>query len=125
MLNEIIQKYIELRDLKARMKAEYESRVAPVQEALDKAEGHMLQLMQQQGVTSVKTEAGTAYQSQRTSATVADWDAILPFVREHELWHLIDKRVSKTAVDEYVAQHGDLPPGVNYRTEITIGVRRS
>lgn len=125
MLNEIIQKYIELRDLKARMKAEYEARVAPVQEALDKAEGHMLHLMQQQGVTSVKTEAGTAYQSQRTAATVADWDAILPFVREHELWHLIDKRVSKTAIDEYVAQHGDLPPGVNYRTEITIGVRRS
>ena len=125
MIDEIVQKYIELRDLKAQMKAEYENRVAPIQAALDKAEAHLLGQMQTLGVSSVKTGAGTAYTSQRTSATVADWDSVLPFVREGGLWHLLEKRVNKTAVDEYVAQHGGLPPGVNYRTEITVGVRRA
>lgn len=125
MLNEIVEKYVALRDLKAQMKAAYEARVAPVQEALDKAEAVMLQQMQTIGVSSVKTDGGTAYISQRTSATVADWDSVLPFVREKDLWHLLEKRVNKTAVDEYVAQNGDLPPGVNYRTEITVGVRRA
>jgi hypothetical protein len=38
---------------------------------------------------------------------------------------MLERRVSKTAVDEYVAAHQDLPPGVNYTTAISVNVRRS
>lgn len=124
-LDEIIAKYIQLRDKKAQMKAEYEASVAPIQQALDKAEAAMLAIMQQQGVESFRTEAGTVYQSKRTSATVADWDSAFGFIQAEGLWNMLEKRVNKTAVDEYVAQHQDLPPGINYRSEITVGVRRS
>lgn len=124
-LNKIIASYVALRDEKARMKAAYEAQVAPLTALLERAETAMLALMREQGVESFRTDAGTAYQSTRTSATVADWDQALQFVQQHGLWNMLEKRVSKTAVDEYVAQHGDLPPGINYRSELTVGVRRS
>jgi hypothetical protein len=125
MLNELIDKYIQLRDLKAQMKAKYEAKVAPVTEAMDRIEAKLLQQMRDQGAESFKTSFGTAYVSKRTSATVADWDGLLNFAREQELWNLLEKRVNKTAVDEYVAANEDLPPGVNYRTEYTVNVRRA
>jgi hypothetical protein len=124
-LSEIISKYIQLRDKKAQMKAEYEGAVAPIQAALDKAEAAMLTVMQQQGVESFRTDAGTVYQSTRTSASVADWDSAFGFIQANNLWNMLEKRVSKSAVDEYVAQNNDLPPGINYRSEITVGVRRA
>jgi hypothetical protein len=35
---DVVQKYIELRDMKAALKAEYESKTQPVQEAMDRLE---------------------------------------------------------------------------------------
>jgi hypothetical protein len=56
---------------------------------------------------------------------VADMDAFLGFVREHDAWHFLEKRVAKTQVDEYVQAHKDLPPGINYSSMAVINVRRA
>lgn len=125
MIDQIVESYIALRERKAQLKAKYEADVAPIQEMLDKAEAHLLAEMQKQGVTAFRTDVGTAYSQERTSATVADWDGLLEFVKDKDLWQMLERRVSKTAVDEYVAQNKDLPPGVNYRREVVVNVRRS
>lgn len=125
MIDEIVEKYTQLRDKKSQLKAEYEAKVAPIQQAMDKVEAYLLAEMQKQGVEAFKTGSGTAYKQERTSATVADRSALLDFARAGELWQLLDIRVAKTAVDEYVAQNKDLPPGVNYRKEVVVNVRRS
>lgn len=125
MIDKLIETYVALRDKKAQMKAEYEASVAPIQQALDRAEAELLRAMQEQGTTALKTPFGTAYQSKRTSATVADWDQLLSYVQQNSLWTMLERRVNKTAVDEFVEANNDLPPGVNYRTELTVGVRRS
>jgi hypothetical protein len=38
---------------------------------------------------------------------------------------MLERRVNKTAVEEFKAEHGEIPPGVNTRQEIVINVRRS
>jgi hypothetical protein len=38
---------------------------------------------------------------------------------------MLERRVSKAAVEQYKDEHGNLPPGINWREEITINVRRS
>lgn len=118
-------KYIELRDLKAQMKAQADAAAAPVQEALEIIESALLKQMQETGTTALKTTAGTAFISERTSATVADWDAFLGFVRKNDLWNLLNHAANKTGVQEFAAQNNDLPPGVNWRVEKTVNVRRS
>lgn len=125
MIDQIVEKYIALRDAKAKHKAEYEVKVAEIEAALDRIEKHLLENMQAQGLKSLPTAAGTAYISHRTSASVADWDSVLHFIRENDAWSMLEKRVSKTAVEEFKAANSDLPPGINWYESVVVNVKRS
>lgn len=124
-IDELVDKYVRLRDKKDEMKLAYNEKVAVVDEALVKIEGVLLKHFQATGQESAKTPFGTAYTSTRTSATVADWDIYLQFVREHEMWEMLEKRANKTAVEQYRDAHEDLPPGVNWREELVVNIRRT
>lgn len=125
-LSEAVGLYIQLRDKKAQLKAEYEDAVGPVQAKLDALEAKLLEVFNKTGTSSVKTEAGTAYASVRTSASVADREVFMNFVKNNGEWGLLEVRASKTAVDEYRSSHDDqLPPGVNLREERVVNIRRS
>lgn len=125
-LNELVGKYVQLRDQKAKIKAEYDAKVAAVDNVLDKIEAVLLKTFEDTGMESVKTEFGTAYRSVRTSASVADWDAFFTHVREHGAWEMLERRCNKTAVEQHKAVNdGQLPPGLNWREERVVNVRRS
>lgn len=120
----IVEKYIALRDKKAAIKAEYDARIAKIDEVMDKVEAALLKHFDEVGIDAVKTGAGTAYTSVKTSATVADWDMYLSFVKAQEAWQLLERRVAKKAVEEYREVNGDLPPGVNWSEERVVNIRR-
>lgn len=124
-IKEVVEKYIKLRDLKARFDADHKDKMAPIVSAMDKAEAALLATFNEQGIDSAGCEFGTAYRTTKTSATVADMDAFLEFVKANEAWHMLERRVAKTTVEEYVTANGDLPPGINYSSVVAINVRRS
>ena len=124
-MEQLIEKYIMLRDKKADLSAAYKEKVAKIDEALDKLEGALLATLEQNGMESAKCKTGTVYKSTRTSATVADWDFTLDFIQNHELWNMLERRVNKQAVQQYKEEHGDLPPGINWREEVVVNIRRS
>ncbi len=124
-LSELVAKYIELRDKKAQFKAEYDAKVGKLDEVLDKIEATLLKTFDQAGMDSVKTEFGTAYTSTRTTASIADPDAFMTYCKANDAWHMLEKRVSKVAVEQYKDEHEEVPPGVNYRAERTVNIRRS
>lgn len=124
-LKEVVQKYIELRDMKAELQHNYKFKAAKIDEQLDKIEAKMLEVFDSTGMDSCKTEFGTAYTTTKTSASVADPDAFFSFVRENEEWSLIEKRPAKLAVEQFKEQNGDLPPGINWREERVVNIRRS
>jgi type I site-specific restriction endonuclease len=124
-LSEIVTKYIELRDRKAELKAEYDNKVASIDETLDKIEVKLLQVFEETGSKSFSTPNGTAYASVRTSASVDDKEAFMEYVKNTEQWPLLEVRASKTAVQQHRDIHEDLPPGVNWREERVVNIRRS
>jgi hypothetical protein len=123
-LDEVVKNYIALRDRKAAIKAEYDAKAAKIDDVLDKVEAKILEYFEQSGLESIRTDAGTAYKSTRNSATVGDWDSVLAHILETENYQLLEHRVSKKAVEEYRMANEDLPPGVNWRSEVTVNVRR-
>lgn len=125
MIDDIIAKYIELRDMKAQYKAEYDAKVAEIETALTRIERHLLEKMQTQGLKSMPTAVGTAYIQHRTAASVADWDSLLNFIRTNEAWSMLEKRVSKAAVEEYRAANDEMPPGINWNESVVVNVKRS
>lgn len=124
-MSEVVAKYIELRDKKAEYKAAYDAKVAVIDEVMDKIEAKLLEAFEAAGVDNMKTEAGTAYISNKTSVTVADREAFMKYVQDNNEWPLLEVKPSKLAVVEYREVHDDIPPGLNWRVERKVAVRRS
>jgi phage host-nuclease inhibitor protein Gam len=124
-LSEAVELYIKMRDKKAELKAEFDAKVAPLNEKMDKLEAKLLDVFNQTGMDSVKTESGTAYTTTRVTASVADKDVFMTHVRENDDWGLLEIRASKTAIEQYRSVHDDIPPGISMREERVVNVRRS
>lgn len=123
-VNELVEKYIELRDKKAAFKKEYELKTEKIDTVLDKIEIALLKTFQDSGLDSVSTKAGTAYTSTRATAKVADKDAFMTFVIEGKNWEFLENRCSKEAVEQFKAANEDLPPGISWSEIRTVNVRR-
>lgn len=124
-MDAIIEKYIKLRDGKAQLVQKHKEKIQGIDSVLARIEAALLEEFREMGVQSVKTDAGTAYVQLRTSAGVADWDAVLAYIRENEEWGMLERRVNKSAVESFREEKNDLPPGVNWREEQVVNVRRS
>jgi phage host-nuclease inhibitor protein Gam len=125
-LSEAVSLYIQLRDKKAEMKAEFDATIAPLNDKMDKLEAKLLDVFNKTGMDSVKTENGTAYTAVRTTASIADREAFMEFVKANEEWSLLEARASKTAIEQFRdSNNGELPPGINIRSERVVNIRRS
>jgi hypothetical protein len=124
-LSEAVEIYIAMRDKKAEIDKARKAEVAVIQEKMDKLEGQLMVALDKLGGEGMRTAAGTAYISSRTSATIADKDAFMRHVKANQAFELLDVRANKTAVDAYATEFGDVPPGVNYRIERTVSIRRN
>jgi hypothetical protein len=121
----LVEVYIKLRDRRAQRKAAYENEDAGDKTKQARIESLLLQRFQAEGIDSIKSPAGTAYTTKRTSVSLADPDVYLDWVKANDAWDFLDRKANKTAVVAYREQHDDLPPGVNWSEELVVGVRRS
>lgn len=125
-LSDAVSLYIQLRDKKAQMKADFEASIQPLEDKLTRLEAKLLDVFNRAGMESVRTEFGTAYASTRTTASIADREAFMEFVKANEEWSLLEVRAAKTAVEQYRSANDDqLPPGINVREERVVNIRRS
>ena len=126
-LDELVANYIKLRDKKSQLKKQYDEKVAKVDAVMDRMEAIILKTFQDSGIDSARTDAGTAYISTRTSATVASREELFQWIQEdfEDRSIFLENRVSKVAVEQFKAANDDLPPGINFRSEVTVGVRRA
>jgi phage host-nuclease inhibitor protein Gam len=124
-LSEAVEIYIKLRDQKVQIKAEFDARIAPLNEKMEKLEAKLLEVFNKTGMDSVKTEFGTAYASTLTTASVADREVFMEYVKANEEWSLLEIRASKSAVEQFRTEHQDIPPGITLREERVVKIRRS
>ena len=144
-INQLTALYLKLRGAKKDLDEQAKAKMRPINEALEALEVHFLATMNDMGVDSLKNEAGTPYRSERVSVTVADNSAFVDFVLTRALsalpvneqarekikevilesgqLALIEARASKTAVEMFMQEVGELPPGLNRRVESTVNVR--
>lgn len=121
----IVERYIALRDRKAELKAAYDASVKDIDTAMARVEGFLLKTMQELGVESVRTPHGTPYISVKASASTADRAMLIQFAQDNGEWGALDIKPNKTFVEAYKNEHNDLPPGVNWREERVVNIRRS
>jgi hypothetical protein len=102
----------------------------PYRDRLSEIEGHLLELMQEQGVKSVKTDHGTSYISTITTPAIKDREAFLDAVMDnYDTWGagmLQLGKPKKEALDAYMAENGNvLPAGIETTSFVRVNVRRT
>lgn len=120
----VIKKYMELRVEKEAIEADVKARVDTIKTSMEKLEAWLKLKLDADGLTSFKTDHGTAFLTTTDFANVEDWDAVLRFIREEEAFDMLEKRISKTAVRAYIDATKEVPPGVKYGTKLDINIRK-
>lgn len=120
----IIDKYIELRDAVDAINAEAKARCAEMKTAMEGIEAYMMKLSNESGQTNFGSDAGTAFVTTETRCSVSDFDQVIQFAKDNNMWDIITKAVNKTVVSQYLEKHEALPPGVNWTTQKVIQIRR-
>ena len=123
-IEKVIDAYLKLRVEKEIKDAKHREEIKLLKDKMTKLEGWIKTQADEQGVTSFRTEHGTAFLTTSDFANVADWDSVLRYIQKHEAFDLLEKRVSKMAVRGYIDLHKSVPPGVNYGTAISVSVRK-
>jgi hypothetical protein len=123
-VDDVVATYMKLRSQKESMEAEVKDKVSTIKAKMEKLEAWIKEQADVQGVTSFKTKHGTAFLTTTDYANVADWDAVLDFIREQEAFDMLEKRISKIAVRGYIEANKAVPPGVNYGTKLEINIRK-
>lgn len=123
--DKVIEKYIQIRDEIDAIKKRHTEELAGHVANKEKLEVWLQNHLNTQGLQSLKSEVGTAFVKEVTSATVEDRAAFFDYAINQGHTELLDARCSKTVVDEFVEATGSPPPGVNYSKAQIVQVRRS
>jgi len=120
-----VEQYVKLRDKIKDMEAKHKEELKPYKETLEKLNAVILAHLNQVGGESIRTAAGTAYVTEKKTASLADPQAFMEYVVANEAWDLLDRKANVKAVGDYIDEYNAPPPGVNYTSTSVVGVRRS
>lgn len=118
--------YIKIRDARAKLKSDYEAQDAELQEQMDVIEEQLLEACKSIGADSIRTAAGTVIRSVKNRYWTNDWDSMYSFVREHDAFGLLERRIHQTNMKSFIEENPNLlPMGLNTDSRYSIVVRRS
>jgi hypothetical protein len=121
--DQLIAAYRKARALKEELADKHKQEMAPYNNMLAKLEAGLLRELANQGLESFKGVNGTAYKRTFTNVKTSDWDLTLPWVLKNGLTHMLEKKLNKSSVQEYVQANEEVPPGITITEDIVIGVR--
>jgi len=124
-VGDVIRTYMNLRSKKDAIEAEVKDQVKEIKAKMSKLEAYLKTKMDADGLTSFKSDWGTAFLTTNDYANVADWDEVVQFAKENDAYDLFEKRVSKNAVRGYIDLNKTIPPGINYGTRVDVNIRRA
>jgi len=124
-LERYLSAYMAAREKRSVIKRAYEAEDAILKRVLSIIEVALMKLMKKVGSENLKIKGvGQAYMTPKTFYSGKDWDSLWKYIEESGNLALLQRRLSSTAVKEYIESNdGDLPPGVNANTEKTVVVR--
>lgn len=117
---DLIAGYVALRDKIGEIKKRHEAELSQYTSVIEEMESRLLVVLEAAGAESIRTNAGTAYKANWSSARVSDWSQTLEYILANERYDLLERRVAKAVVEEI----GDVP-GVVVERGVRVNVRRA
>lgn len=118
----LVKAYIKIRDARK----ELSQQDAKLEEQQHMIQDKLLEICKETGAESLRTEFGTVTKRISKNYWTHDWESFYKFVKEHDAFPLLQRRISVTAMSEFLEEYPDLhPPGLNVDASYTISVRRT
>lgn len=121
---QLIGRYITLRDKLRQLNAEHEERTREIKAHLQALEGGLSLVLNAQKAQNIKTEHGTAFKVQSMSVQTVDKGALFTYVEQSGDFDILTAAVSPDGVRAFMEQYNCPPPGVNVSFITKINVRR-
>lgn len=124
-VDKLVAAYIKIRNAKEALTAEYDEKVAAFDADMKTLKEKLLEISKDTGVTSFKTDSGTAYRTIKNRYWTNDWESFYGFMRENGAMELLEKRIHQTNMREFLEDHPEMhPPGLHVDQEYEITIRR-
>jgi len=118
----LVKAYIKIRDARK----ELSQQDAKLEEQQHMIQDKLLEICKETGAESLRTEFGTVTKRISKNYWTHDWESFYKFIKEHDAFPLLQRRISVTAMSEFLEEYPDLhPPGLNVDASYTISVRRT
>ena len=125
-LDQLTAIYLKIRDTRAENKREFENVDKDLEEQQKMLAEQMLDSCKELGADSIKTPHGTIIRSVKSKYWTGDWDSMYTFIKKHDAFGLLEKRLHQTNMKDFLNENPDaLPMGLNVESEYTIVVRRA
>lgn len=124
-LTQVTTAYVNIRNARSAMTREFEAKDTEFKDKLATLEGVMLAHLNAHSMESVRTDAGTFYRQEDIKPSMSDDKAFYAWIREHDAFDALERRVKKTFIKEYMDAHdGAMPPGISVHREYVVRVRK-
>jgi hypothetical protein len=125
-LDQLTAVYLKIRDTRAENKRQFENVDKDLEEQQKMLAEQMLESCKEIGADSIKTPHGTIIRSVKSKYWTGDWDSMYNFIKEHDAFGLLEKRLHQTNMKDFLNENPDvMPMGLNVENEYTIVVRRA
>src|SRR5262245_896745 len=122
-LDKLVNYYISIRDEIKELETRHKVELEPLIEMRERLTYELLMALDAAGTEMARTKAGTVSASVHDTAVCIDPNAFIDFVRQNDMYELMDRRANGTACKAFAKEHGELPPGVKVNSKRSVSVR--
>jgi hypothetical protein len=122
----LVKAYIKMRDARAALSAEYETKDKEIKEQMRVVENYLLEACKRAGGNVSIPGVGVVIRGVDTRYWTSDWEAMHNFIKENDAVELLERRIAQRAMGEFLKANPDkMPKGMNVESKYTVTVRRS
>jgi hypothetical protein len=124
-IDELVQIQQQIKAARSEAKREWEANDNALKADEERVEMAILKFLMDNNIKSVRTDFGTAFQMEDIIPTCSDWTAFYDWVRDHDAFDALEKRIKKTYVKEMMEMTGKIPDGVSIIRQNVVRVRKN
>lgn len=89
---------------------EKEEEIKQIKKQQETVVDKLLALCEEQDLDSLRTPSGTVSRRVQSHYWTSDWERMYDFLKEHDAFHLLEKRISGLAMKQFLEDNPDLMP---------------